>query len=119
MKNNNTEISKECLVEVKYFQPETQSGLEKFALDGHWDYPSRYVYTNCWQRIDDSGQIQCCEVGGQAWWNFPDGVCEDFLSKYRAEIIGEIDSDRYMERNRYELAQPITWDYVEKICNGS
>ena len=108
---------KDKLVEVKYFQPEKRSGLGKFALDGYFDYPSRYVYANCWQRIDDRGLIQCCEVGGQAWWDFPDGVCQDFLSKYRAEIVGELDGDRYMERNRYELAEPLTWEYVEKICN--
>jgi hypothetical protein len=118
MRDENTKMSRECLVEVKYFQPEMQLHLGKFTLDGYYDYPSRYVYTNCWQRITDSGLIQCCEVGGQAWWDFPDGVCENFLAYYRAEIIGEIDGDRYLEKNRYELAQPITWEYVEKICNG-
>lgn len=99
---------KEKLVEVKYFQPKKQLGLGRFALDGYLDYPSRYVYTNCWQRIDDRGQIQCCEVGGEAWWDFPAGVCDDFLSKYRAEIVGEIDDDRYMEKNRYKLAESLT-----------
>jgi hypothetical protein len=118
MKNKNTKMSKECLVKVKYFQPEKQSSLESFALDGHFCYPSRYVYTNCWQRITDRGLVQCREVGGQAWWDFPDGVCENFLDYYRAEIVGEIDGDRYLERNRYELAQPINWEYVAKICNG-
>ncbi len=118
MNDKNNKISRECLVEIKYFQPEKKSYSGKSALDGYAHYLSRYVYTNCWQRITDRGLIQCREVGGQAWWDFPDGVCEKFLNHYRAEIVGEIDGDRYLERNRYELAQPITWEYVEKICNG-
>ncbi len=63
MEDKNSKMSRECLVEIKYFQSENQSSLGKFALDDPFCHPSRYVYANCWQRITDRGLVQCREVG--------------------------------------------------------
>ena len=67
MTNKNSKMSRECLVEIKYFQPEKQSDLGKFALDDPFCYPSRYVYINCWQRITDCGLVQVRENGERVW----------------------------------------------------
>jgi hypothetical protein len=73
------------------------------------------VYTNCWRRIIDCGLVQCREAGGQAWWDFPNGECEKFLGRYRAEIVREIEGDRYLEKNRYEFLNQLLGSMLRKF----
>lgn len=80
------------LVEVKYFQPEKEGILP---------HPARMVFTNCWY-YPDSNKIQMVGSTG----TFPcdsDGLCNNFLGYYKAEIVGEIDRSRWTEPDRHEL----------------
>lgn len=90
------------LVEVKVFEPERRSQLGEYKLDGAFSHPARFRYVNCWME-QDGNKIFCSIVGSQGWFQFVDGKCTSaFGGLGSAEIIGEIDEDRYMERDRFE-----------------
>ena len=81
------------LFEVKYFEP------RKFQT------PAQIRYVNCWlesptEKHPDATHLRM--VGGEAKFAFVNGVCEKFLGQYRAQIVGEISRDRYMEPDRFE-----------------
>jgi len=81
------------LFEVKYFEPPTDQS------------PAQIRYVNCWLESPTekhSDTIHLRMVGGKGEFAFVNGVCEKFLGQYRAQIVGEISKDRYMEPDRFE-----------------
>ncbi len=84
------------LVEVKVFEPEVKEGLEP--------HPAWYRYVNCW--LDTTSGIPCCSVavGNGDWYVFSNNKTDIFLGRFTAEIVGEIDSSRAMEGDRFEVA---------------
>jgi hypothetical protein len=92
------------LVEVKVFEPAKHSSLGECKIDGQFSHLDRHRFTNCWQKPLPSGAIRCWQLGCQGRWDFVDGVCLDFLGRYRAEIVGEISRDRQGEKDRFVSA---------------
>ena len=81
------------LFEVKYFEP--RKGRT----------PAQIRYANCWlesptEKHPDATHLRM--AGAEGKFAFVNGVCEKFLGQYRAQIVGEISSDRHMERDRFE-----------------
>jgi len=81
------------LFEVKYFEPPTGQT------------PEQIRYVNCWLESPNekhSDTIHLRMVGGEGVFVFVKDFCKKFLGQYRAQIVGEISSDRYMEPDRFE-----------------
>jgi len=79
------------LFEVKYFESPTDQTSAQIR------------YANCWLESVDHNRLNTIwlrKVGRKGQFAFVDGVCEKFLGQYRAQIVGEISSDRYIEPDR-------------------
>ncbi len=88
------------LFEIRILEPEEKNELEEYALDGVFDHPRRYRYTKCWYRGGD----KFTPVGGEGIFPFENGYCPRFKGK-EAWVVGEIDSSRFGEGDRFELAE--------------
>jgi hypothetical protein len=87
------------LFEIKVLEPETGRGSKNYALDGMNAHPRRYRYINCWY----SSGNRFTPVGAQHSFIFEDGYCPQFMDN-EAWVVGEIDSSRISEPDRFELA---------------
>ena len=77
------------LVEVKIREREQTGGL--------FDHPERYLYANFW--MEPNGALFM--VGAEGRYYADDQGCFDYYSG-KAQIIGEISRDRFMEKSRIE-----------------
>lgn len=88
------------LYEIRIHEPAVSKGL--------FPRPERWRYTNCYQfdKDEDRGK-PLTQVGTQHPWWFKDGKAEVYDpgtdGMVLAEIVGEIDSSRDMEKDRFEV----------------
>lgn len=91
------------LIEVKVFEKaEDAFGDRTPKLDDIFCHPDRWRYVNCWQ-VEPGASVRM--VGGEGDFPFPDGACENFCGMGRAEIVGEINEERYKESDRFEAVE--------------
>jgi hypothetical protein len=99
------------LVLVRYFQPASIKGFEKYNLDGLYDHPARYVECVCWF---DNSDFTIQSVGGVGRFdvkidtNFnanQELVCSNFLGEFNARIISRyLPKEKMMDSDNYILA---------------
>ena len=78
--------------EIRYVEPAS-------AL---WQTPCRYRYVVCRVESEQGANIELRMVGGQGSFDFVGGVCSDWLGKYEATIVGDIDQEDYRRADRFE-----------------
>jgi hypothetical protein len=86
------------LYEIRIYEPAVHGGL--------FPRPERWRYTNAYQFMPDDGRGKpLSQVGADGTWWFTDGVTEIYDpgidGMTRAEIVGEIDEGRAMEKDRF------------------
>jgi hypothetical protein len=92
------------LFEVKVLEKHKVSGLEPFALDGMFDYPKRYRFTNCLLVAEEGNVKELTLPGGVGTFEFKDGYCPKFRGVDEAWILEEIDESRIDESDRFIAA---------------
>ena len=87
------------LIEVRVFEPAESKGWSEPSLDKKFDHPDRYRVAKYW----DNGNGTMTMVGGQhSWPMHGDGTCTTEWGE--GVVLGEIDRERHMEPDRFELA---------------
>ena len=86
------------LYEIRIYEPAVDKGL--FPRTERWRYTNAYQF-----QLDNERGKPLRQVGAEGTWWFKDGVAEIYDpgtdAMTRAEIVGEIDEGRAMEKDRF------------------